>query len=201
MISRLFAGPGIYALCLSYLITPIIYGRYTEIMKSECFVSYTHVLKKHWVNYISVGLLLFIFTFAINSALDAMISANISYLFKQIVNAIICCLTLYVLPIVFVKEENLTAIQNGVLYLLHNLNISIPLLLITIIVSTSGLFIRIFLSLFHPSRTITMSTMLLASFGSALLDHIVFVTASLFLIYKMQNTIELSEINENSQEE
>jgi len=112
------------------LIAPLIYGRFYEGVRGDTKSGWWGLFTQHWWNYTLVSFILALpyaalFIFGISN----MAAAN------AILAAVIEIFTLYVMPLVFITRQRIPAIASGISCLLDNLQYSIPLIVIALILS------------------------------------------------------------------
>jgi hypothetical protein len=120
---------------LSFLIMPVIYGRFTEIIKEEKPETLFKVFKKHLSNYfiylfcLMAPTFLFLFIF-LRIVPEELVPATFS-----VIRSITTSLLLYVFPLVFLQGKQLikfTTVVSGVKCLFAHFRYSLPLILLNI---------------------------------------------------------------------
>lgn len=183
-----FAKTGNMTLMRSaFIISPIfisiiIYGRFTQIITGEQRKSFLRIFKKHWFNFfITVFVLggcMLVLTHLFRLLFSGQIKA-ISWFAGGLINI----LTIYVLPIVFLKHHNIGAIPLGITYLFKNFKYTLPLLLLTLLTSVVGHLSPFFVVLFSKSNLfLIVAFSFINSFLLYFIDFTVFVTASIILV-------------------
>ena len=159
-------------------IAPIIYGRFTEIIKGEEHASFAKIFEKHALNFYFVSIILGLPIFIFLLFFKRLLPWKSGLVTQHAIVAAINILTIYVLPLVFLNRENLvtipSTIPSGVKCLLNNFKYSSPLVLLTLLIST----------------IIPLETMLMISFlrdNAFMLGTLVFVFY--FLSWFMKFTI------------
>ena len=122
--SGAFLYISLITLPLLIVIQIIAYGRFIEVIKGEQISSNILILKENWLNYLVVNIILFI-PLLVFSLLP--LRGWTSYIAQRIFGALINILTIYVLPLVYIKKENIVAIVGGILFMLRSLQYSLPL--------------------------------------------------------------------------
>jgi hypothetical protein len=163
-------------------IAPIIYGRFTEIIKGEQRSSFAKIFEKHSLNFyfvsIILGLPIFIFIFSFRGLLAWKTEIVARYAILALINI----LTIYVLPLVFLKRQNLTTIPLGIRYLLNNFKYSLSLVLLTLLISTIIPLATILMVLFLRDNPFILGTLgFVFYFLSWFVKFIIFVVAGMIL--------------------
>lgn len=118
-------------LLISLLVGIVVYGRIVARAQGRRNPPNNEVLKDNWLNYIVVVVVLALPVLLINYlAKLAPFSIESFILAKEGLNALVHMATIYVLPIVFIKNENLVAILAGVAYLFRNFTESLTIILL-----------------------------------------------------------------------
>ncbi|MET0014789.1 MAG: hypothetical protein ABW088_14155 [Sedimenticola sp.] len=145
---RIYSGVmtiiSIIGLLVSFLIGIVVYGRIVARIKGESPSPVKILIKDHWLNYMLVGIVLAIPTLLFSQLpMSDSLSVESMILTKEGLNSIVHMVTIYVLPIVFIKKENLVAIMSGVLLLFQNLKGSLHVIALVALIS----FVNITLSM------------------------------------------------------
>ena len=118
-------------LLISLLVGIVVYGRIVARAQGRRNPPNNEVLKDNWLNYIVVVVVLALPVLLFNYlAKLAPFSIESFILAKEGLNALVHMATIYVLPIVFIKNENLVAILAGVAYLFRNFTESLTIILL-----------------------------------------------------------------------
>lgn len=174
---------GICHMIIAFVIIPVAYGRFTEILTGEERLPFIQVFKKHWLNFFIVTIIftvpLFLYAFFLEDSLAWKLTMIIGF----IINAVIKILTIYVWPLVFIKKENIKAILAGVLYLIGSFRYSLPLvaLLSFVFVIKSLLLIYIF-PLIPANSFIFAIAGYMHNFVFWGIEFMIFITATMILL-------------------
>lgn len=143
----------IYAI-ISFFFYPIIYGRMVETIRGTPLTSTSSLLKNHFLNYFIFSILL-----VIPSSWLPFYLAKFGYItnftIRIIIYALIHCLAIFMLPLIFMKRRVFSSIYEGFLFFIHNVNISIPLILLTIFLSFERIIVDLsFRYIYRPANMI-----------------------------------------------
>ncbi|WP_316368943.1 hypothetical protein [Candidatus Thiodiazotropha sp. CDECU1] len=126
-----FAYISVVGMLASIVIGIIIYGQITIKVRGEEVLPAKEILKRNWVNYIVVMLIIGVSTLAIIQVIKILsTSAVFLALSQSAIKTLMSIITIYVLPIVFLKKEHMLAIVTGLVFLFQNIRKSIPLILL-----------------------------------------------------------------------
>ncbi len=169
---------------LLFIVYPLIYGRYTEIIINNRQISYLKIFSTHWFNYFVVSIIV---------ASPILVATFFGIFFKEyaidirnILSLSINALTIYVIPLVFLSKKRLSSVSLGIKCLLGNFNFSIPLILLTLFPSVLALAIQ---NPSGPSDNSLTTFLFNYSFWllNILFDFVVFIAATLILKEKLLN--------------
>ena len=172
-------------LFLLFIIMPLIYGQYIEIIINNRHTSYVQIFNTHWFNFFVVSLCLGIpiLAFSISGAIFG------SHIFgmNRILSIAIDILSIYIFPLVFLLKKRLTCIPLGIKCLVGNFGFSLPLIFLAAIPTVLHLLSA------HPSNaTASASPLFLLNYIfwviSLIIDFTVFIAASLILKEKLLQT-------------
>ena len=122
-------------LLISLLVGIIVYGRIVARVQGRRNPPSNEVLKDNWLNYLVVVVVLAVPVLLFNYlAKLAPFSPELFILAKEGLNALVHMATIYVLPIVFIKSENLVAILAGIAYLVRNFTQSLAIILLVAVI-------------------------------------------------------------------
>ena len=169
------------------IVYPLMYGRFTEILSGQAPVSWGELLRRHWLNFISVSLVLHIplFIWILIVYSTGLAAGNLTFLLYGLINV----LSLYVIPLVFLTGERFSCILLGIKCLMGNFNFSLPLVLLSI------LSIALSFSTGHTGEGSPLPPSaalwgLVVTFLTVAVDFVVFVAAGLVLKEKLfQNRV------------
>ena len=170
------------SLMILFIIMPVIYGQYIELVTHNKLNSYFQVFRTHWVNYFVVSLILGA-PILILSILGHALGLPFWGLVK-VLSIIIDILSIYIFPLVFLTRKHLKSIPLGIKCLFGNLNFSLPLVMLAAIPTVLNLFST------EISDTAVLSMpMLVIDYVlwvvSLLIDFVIFVAAALILKEKL----------------
>ena len=172
----------IMSLMILFVILPVIYGQYIELITHNRLNSYFQVFRTHWLNYFVVSLILGM-PILIFSLLGQIFGLPFWGLIK-ILSIFIDIIGIYIFPLVFLTRKHLACISLGIKCLFGNLNFSLPLVILTVIPSLFNLFGS------GISDTTALSLPMFALnyifwIVSLLIDFVIFVAAALILKDKL----------------
>jgi len=168
-----------------FIVYPLIYGRYTEIIQGNAEVSYSQIFNKHWFNFfvvsIVVGSPVLLVTF-LGFLLGKHIVAT-----KTLLSLLIDVLSIYIFPLVFLLSERVSCISLGIKCLLGNFKFSIPLVVLTLMPSILDLLIRNPFTTSDERITAFFTNYFFWLFG-ILFDFVIFIASTLILKEKLSIT-------------
>jgi len=172
----------LFPLIFLFIIYPLIYGRYVEIINDNRQISYGQIFSTHWFNFFVVSLILGI-PILFSTILGLGFGPGIIGI-NQILSIIIDVLGIYIFPLVFLLRKRFTCIPLGIKCLLGNFNFSVPLVALTIIPSVLNSFIR------YPAENAEFSLpFFLINYIfwllSLIFDFLIFIAATLILKEKL----------------
>jgi hypothetical protein len=166
---------------LLFILYPLIYGQYIEIITHNRQAAYSDIFKTHWLNYFIVSIAIGIPALML-SFLGVYMEAKTG-LMKNLTSIFVDICTIYVIPLVFLLQKRLKCIPLGIKCLVGNFQFSMPLIILSLIPSILALMLRPL-----PGASNTFGSMV---FGylfwvvSIYLDCLVFVSAALILKEKL----------------
>ena len=172
----------VLSLMILFIIMPVIYGQYIELITHHKLNSYFQVFRTHWVNYFVVSLIL---------GTPILILSILGHAFGlpfwglvKVLSIIIDILSIYIFPLVFLTQKHFKSIPLGIKCLFGNLNFSLPLVMLAAIPTVLNLFST------EVSDTAVLSMPMVAIdyvlwVVSLLIDFIIFVAAALILKEKL----------------
>jgi len=161
---------------LGFILGIVLYGRMLETILKKEKESIKNILRKNGLNYFVVTIVLIIPVIIIRSITQAYIDGWTSYFIVELARTAVAVITIYVVPIVFLKKTNILSIPAGVAYLLSHLQRSKELILITIAAFLVGS-IRIFIVL-NIELIIAIPVIILIGVGVTYLLYVVFAGAT-----------------------
>jgi hypothetical protein len=167
---------------LLFIVYPLIYGRYAEIINNNKRIAYSQIFRAHWLNFFVVSMILGI-PLLFFSILGLNMGSGVLE-FNKILSIVIDILSIYIFPLVFLLKKRVQSISLGIKCLLGNFSFSIPLIFLTIIPSVLNSFIA------YPQGNLALSLpdfILSYVFWivSLVFDFVIFVAASLILKEKL----------------
>jgi hypothetical protein len=164
---------------LLFIIYPLIYGRYTEIINNDKHISYAQIFAVHWFNFLAVSLILGS-PVLIVAILGLQLGSGMPSI-NKFLSITIDILSIYILPLVFLLKKKSTCIPLGIKCLIGNFSFSIPLILLAIIP-----FILNSLAV-YPAETGPAVHILNYSFWliNIVIDFLIFIAAALILKEKL----------------
>lgn len=164
------------------IIYPVVYGRFTEIVNGEAAAPWGELLRRHWLNFVSVSLVLHIplFIWILIVYSTGVAAGTLTFLLYGLINV----LSLYVIPLVFLTRERIPCILLGIKCLIGNFHFSLPLVFLTI------LSIALSFSMGHSGADSPLPPSsalggLVITFLTVAVDFVVFVAACLVLKEKL----------------
>jgi hypothetical protein len=178
-----FGGILAFGSALATLIVyPLMYGRFTEIITGRGPVSWGHLLRQHWWNFISVSVILHVplFIWLLISYSYGLAVGTVTDLVYGLINV----LSLYVIPLVFLTGERFSCIPLGIKCLIGNFQFSLPLVLLSLVSIALGSFMG------HSGAESQMPPSsafagIIVIFLTVAVDFVVFVAAGLVLKEKL----------------
>lgn len=164
------------------VVYPLMYGRFSEIITGQGPVPWGGLLRRHWLNFISVSIVLhaplFLWLLLIYS-FQLSVGAG-----TDLVYALVNILGIYVIPLVFLSGERFSCIPLGIKCLIGNFQFSLPLVFLSILSILFGAFMG------HggagsPPHASSAFAGLLVIFLTVVFDFLVFVAAGLVLKEKL----------------
>jgi len=179
-------------LFISYILEIILLGKLTYSITSSTLPSNTSILKEKWANYLIVTILVILPSFLIAHLASLLSFSPYSIPFIEIgISFLMAALTIYVLPIAFLKNENIKAILVGVYYLFTNFTFSKPILFMLL----AALFIKlipVLIIMSFPFMGIygIIPTMIASNIVATYIFILIFSAATITLV---QNNNEIQE--------
>lgn len=164
----------------SLILTPIIFGRLTGIIRAEQQFSLFNVFKRYWLIFYKVTLLL-----SAPALILLFISPGTSawrILFFGI-TGLISILSLYVTPLIFLDGQSISVIPDGIEYLLGNLRWSMPLILLYLVMHAINHAFNYAASFYSQDALFRILIMgFLKELLCNYLNLLIFITASMVLV-------------------
>jgi len=164
------------------IVYPLMYGRFSEIITGQGPVSWGGLLRRHWLNFISVSIVLhaplFLWLLLMYS-FELGVGAG-----SDLVYALVNILGIYVIPLVFLTGERFSCLPLGIKCLIGNFRFSLPLVFLSILSIIFSAFMG------HggagsPPPPVSAFVGLLVIFVTVGVDFLVFVAAGLVLKEKL----------------
>ena len=114
-----------------FVIMPLIYGQYIEIISNNRKLPYVQIFNTHWFNFFVVSLCLVIpiLIFIMGGVFLGLPVLGLS----QILSIVIDILSIYILPLVFLLRKRFSCIPLGVKCLVGNFKFSRPLIFLAMV--------------------------------------------------------------------
>lgn len=174
--ATVFSLQVIFYAIISLFFYPIIYGRLVETIKNTPSTSFQNLLKDHFINYLLFSILLIIPSFWF-----PFILAKIGYISPSIINTIysvVHCVSIFMLPLLFLNRCVFSSIPKGIKTLFHNLWTSIPLILLAIFLSfEQPLVAWSTIHIYRPDSIVTIV-------GIGFLSNVIYVYLQLLIFTK-----------------
>ena len=168
-------------LSVMFVILPLIYGKYAETLKNNPRVPYGDILRKYWLDFILVNLV-------IGSPLLVTAFLSIFLPVFEVVEAVMLLLivasTIYVTPLVFMSNRSLSCIPLGIKCLLGNFRFSSPLVVLTLASSLLVPLVSV-LCLRYVGRLASVIVGYLGWAIGTIVDVALFITVSIILQEKL----------------
>ncbi len=164
-----------------FVLIPLIYGQYIEIITNNRQLPYLQVFNTHWFNFFVVSIWL-----AIPVVILIILGQIYPFQFLEInfLAVVIDILSIYILPLVFLLKKRLACIPLGVKCLFGNFSFSIPLVALAAVPSILHMFTIEF-------SEISLATLPYLAINyilwiiSLIIDFVVFIAAGLILKEKL----------------
>jgi hypothetical protein len=164
------------------IVYPVMYGRFTEILSGQAPATWGELLRRHWLNFVSVSLVLHIplFIWILIVYSTGLAAGTLTFVLYGLINV----LSLYVIPLVFLTREKFPCILLGIKCLIGNFHFSLPLVFLSI------LSIALSFSMGHSGADSPLPPSsalggLVVTFLTVAVDFVVFVAACLVLKEKL----------------
>jgi hypothetical protein len=114
-----------------FVIMPLIYGQYIEIINNNRKIPYIQIFNAHWFNFFVVSLCLVIpiLIFIMSGLLFGLPVFGLG----QIMSIVIDILSIYILPLVFLLRKRFSCIPLGIKCLVGNFKFSRPLIFLAMV--------------------------------------------------------------------
>ena len=172
----------VLAMLIIFIIYPLIYGRYVEIINNNRIISYVQIFRAHWLNFVIVSIII-ASPILIVSFVGLVLRSPILGI-RVILSIAVDILSIYILPLVFLLRERFPCIPLGMKCLVGNFTFSTPLVLLTLVPSVLGLLVKSVAAPSSPSSPILAFSYLLWLIN-IVIDFTVFIAATLILKQKL----------------
>lgn len=177
---------------MSFIFYPVVYGRLVETIMNLSVSTWTHLLKVYWFNYLLVIGVLVIPVIIINYLISSLESSLQRIFIKTLFEALLSCVTIYVLPIVFTRRQLISSISLGIKTLFNLWRRSISLILLTLCIFIIKISVRIIMFINWPINLPSIFVIgFFQNFINAYIHLIVFCTA-LFILKEQGEPTHLS---------
>lgn len=166
---------------LLFVINPLIYGQYVEILLNNRQTSYLKIFNTHWFNYFVVRIL--ITSPLIFLSLLSIWIHDYTGIIHNLISFVINCLALYVFPLVFLLRKRLQSISLGFKCLLGNFRFSLPIIILAFSPTIVGLLIGPAFE--HTSGTLNIIFGYIFWLLNIFVEFLVFIAATLVLKEKL----------------
>ena len=164
-----------------FVIIPLIYGQYIEIITNNRQIPYLQIFNTHWFNFFVVSICL-----AIPVVILIILGQiyQLQFLGINFLAVIIDILSIFIFPLVFLLKKRLACIPLGVKCLFGNFNFSIPLVVLAAVPSILHMFSIEF-------SEVTLATLPYLALNyiiwivSLIIDFVIFIAAGLILKEKL----------------
>jgi hypothetical protein len=168
-----------------FVIMPLIYGQYIEIINNNRKIPYIQIFNTHWFNFFVVSLCLVIpilIFIMCGSFFGLPVFGPV-----QILSILIDILKIYILPLVFLLRKRFSCIPLGIKCLVGNFNFSLPLIFLAMV----PLILQL-LSIQPSDATAPSLPFLFLNYIffviSLIIDFVIFIAAALILKEKLLQT-------------
>ena len=195
---RIFSGVMTFVsfagLVISFLVGIIVYGRIVARVRGVEHPPGKVIIRENLFNYLLVVILLALPVLLFSQlAKMAAVSPKSYILAKDGVNALIHIATIYALPIVFIKRQNIIAIFAGISYFFQNLKSSLGIIALVVVMFALNAAIMFWsIIVFSPQASMLgfVPLMLLVNVIFAYLDFMIFAAATTVLIAPRNEVVE-----------
>ena len=193
ILSGIMTYISLIGLIAAFIIEIIIYGRIIAEIKGQESPSSLSILKDNWINYIVVTVLL-VTPVLLFKQLEHLlpISSVYTLLVREGLSALILMATIYVFPIVFLKQEHVIAVFAGISYLIRNLIGSLPIILLVacvFVLKVSTIFMVLSVYKHTENLTFAIPFGVVSSIIGTYLAFLIFSAASTVLVQTKPNGI------------
>jgi len=172
------------SMLLFFIIYPLVYGQYTEIVLNSRQISYFQIFNTHWFNFTIVSILVSSPILLI-TVLDTFLG-EYGKILDNILSILINTMTIYVIPLIFLIRKRVKSISLGFKCLLGNFKFSLPLIVLTFFPSIFNLVVRNLSGTSNYSATFYLFNYLFWIL-SLLFDFVIFIAATIILKEKLLN--------------
>nr|BAJ06950.1 hypothetical protein [uncultured bacterium] len=135
---RIFGGAmtwfSIAGLILSLVVSIVLYGRIINRARGMSIRPSATLINENWLNYFIVLIVLAVPVLLFGQVVKLLtLTPTAAVLTKEGIDTLVRIVAIYVLPIVFLKKENLIAIVTGIIFLFKSLRVSLPIIGIVIV--------------------------------------------------------------------
>jgi hypothetical protein len=168
-----------------FVIMPLIYGQYIEIISNNRKLPYVQIFNAHWFNFFVVSLCLVIpiLIFIMCGLLFGLPVFGLG----QILSIVIDILSIYILPLVFLLRKRFSCIPLGIKCLVGNFKFSRPLIFLAMVPTILHL-----LTIPPADNTAASLPFLFLNYlffvFSLIIDLVIFIAAGLILKEKLLQT-------------
>jgi len=170
----------------NFILYTVVYGRMVDVIENSNKSPWLSLFAKHVLNYFVMTVILALPAYGLTFVYSdtSYVTKTIS---KNVIGALIDCLTIYALPLVFIEQRAITAIQQSLIFLFHNLRKSIFLLLLSFSIHVIRTLVALSIPFFiyrSDRFQISLGVGFLHNIILGYIDLIIFAMAAIFIIEK-----------------
>lgn len=184
--SDLYTTISLVGAVIGLIMTIIVYGRLVARAKGVVIPVASRILKDNWLNFLVVAIVLaapaLFYGLLVKQLL---LSRGVALFTQEALYALTLFLTMYVLPIVFIKHENVIAIVAGITYLWSHLKDSLAVsALVALMVTLHSVVTLLVVMTWSPSADIDsyIPVLILGNIVMNYLEFVVFAAATIVLL-------------------
>jgi hypothetical protein len=168
---------------ISFLVIyPLIYGKYIELINREAQYPWYQILNKYWFNYVVAHLVLYLPIIAVGY-ISLLFDFKMSFLMK-LLYLVVDVLSIYIIPLVFLRKDIFPSIVLGSKCLLGNLKFNEPLIGIVLLAFLPSIVSELLLKIMSH-EIIVFALNFSVYILNVLINFILFIAASLILKDKL----------------
>lgn len=175
---------------LSLCVEVVIFSKFVSVINGSQFEGYANAFKRNFINYFLVYIILGASIVTLTLLANQLeMEATTFNVVNSGIKTIIIMLTVFVIPIVFIKQEHILSILSGISYLFSNFRSSQIILsfaLLIFFIETSAI---IFISLSLVKVSLLIPYAVIINIFDTYIQFIIFVMAAMALLNKPNNSL------------